>query len=229
MKPVSIPVSSFQFIKALAKNNNRDWFNKNKTRYLQEYENMIMFTNALLAEMQKHDMIETPSGKESLFRIYRDVRFSKDKSPYKTYWAGRFKRATKQLRGGYYFQIGPGQSLAAGGFFSPNPADLKRIRQDIDLNFPDWKKMLGQKKIISTFNILKGQQLSTAPKGFDKESAGITYIRHKQFYLERRFSDKEVLDPGFLTVLNQTFKNLRPYFDYLSEVLTTDLNGVSSI
>jgi uncharacterized protein (TIGR02453 family) len=229
MKPVSIPVSSFQFIKALAKNNNRDWFNKNKTRYLQEYENMIVFTNALLAEMQKHDMIETPSGKESLFRIYRDVRFSKDKSPYKTYWAGRFKRATKQLRGGYYFQIGPGQSLAAGGFFSPNPADLKRIRQDIDLNFPDWKKMLGQKKIISTFNILKGQQLSTAPKGFDKESAGITYIRHKQFYLERRFSDKEVLDPGFLTALNQTFKNLRPYFDYLSEVLTTDLNGVSSI
>ena len=194
----SIERSTFVFLKSLSKNNNREWFNKNKEHYLRAHENMIAFANALLAEMQKHDNIETSSGKESLFRIYRDIRFSKDKSPYKTYWAGHFKRATKQLRGGYYFQIGPGESLAAGGFFSPNPDDLKRIRQEVDLNFADWKKLLSNKAITKTFGPLKGEKLNTAPRGFAKDSAGIEYIKHKQFYFERKFTDQEVLSPFFL-------------------------------
>jgi uncharacterized protein (TIGR02453 family) len=229
MKNGSITNSSLDFLKMLAKNNNRDWFNKNKNRYLQEYENMIAFADALLMEMRKHDNIETTSGKDSLFRIYRDTRFSKDKTPYKTYWAGSFKRAAKKLRGGYYFQIEPGGSLAAGGFFSPNPADLLRIRQDIDLNYKDWKKLLSGKTIVNSFNELKGEKVTTAPKGFSKDNPAIGWLKHKQFYFERKFTDKEVLNPGFLKELNQTFRNLRPYFDYMSEVLTTDLNGVSTV
>jgi uncharacterized protein (TIGR02453 family) len=229
MKNVSISNSSLDFLKALTKNNNREWFNKNKNRYLQEYENMIVFADALLTEMRKHDNIETASGKDSLFRIYRDTRFSKDKTPYKTYWAGSFKRATKKLRGGYYFQIEPGGSMAAGGFFSPNPVDLLRIRQDIDLNFSDWKKILSGKKIAGIFGKLKGEQVSNAPKGFSKDNPAIELLKHKQFYFERKLSDKEVLAPGFLKDLNHAFKNLRPYFDYMSEVLTTDLNGVSTV
>ena len=224
-----IEKTTLNFLNRLSKNNNREWFNKNKEYYLRAHENMIAFTNALLAEMRKHDTIETASGKDSLFRIYRDVRFSKDKSPYKTYWAGSFKRATKQLRGGYYFHIESGGSMAAGGFFSPNPGDLKRIRQEIDLNFSDWEKLLSIKAITKTFDPLKGEKISTTPRGFAKDSAGLGYIKHKQFYFERKFTDKEVLSPVFLKELNQTFKNLRPYFDYMSEVLTTDLNGVSVI
>ena len=119
MKNISLSRSLFDFLKDLSKNNNREWFNKNKERYIREYENMIAFAGALLQEMKKHDTIETTSGKDVLFRIYRDTRFSKDKTPYKTYWAGSFKRATKKLRGGYYFQIEPGGSLAAGGFLAP--------------------------------------------------------------------------------------------------------------
>lgn len=225
----SIEKSTFSFLKSLSKNNNREWFNKNKQHYLDAYENMIAFADALLHEMRKHDNIETISGKASLFRIYRDLRFSKDKSPYKTYWAGSFKRATKKLRGGYYFQIGPGESLAAGGFFSPNKDDLKRIRQEIDLNFADWKKLLSNKSITKTFGPLKGEKLSTVPRDFAKDSAGIEYIKHKQFYFERKFTDKEVLSPQFLKELNQTFKNLCPYFDYMSDVLTTDLNGIDIV
>src|SRR4249919_2829601 len=118
---MTISKSNFDFLKDLSKNNNRDWFLKNKERYDEAHQNIISFADALLTEMRKHDNIETKSGKASLFRIYRDVRFSKDKSPYKTYWGGGFKRATKKLRGGYYFQIAPGDSLAAGGFFAPNP------------------------------------------------------------------------------------------------------------
>jgi uncharacterized protein (TIGR02453 family) len=222
-----IPASSFKFLKSLTRNNNREWFNKNKETYLAEHEHLVTFADGLLAQMQQHDHIENLSGKSSLSRIYRDTRFSKDKTPYRTYWPGGFQRATKQLRGGYYFQIGPGVSLAAGGFFSPNPADLLRIRQDMDMNYPDWKKLLSSKGIAQTFGTLKGEKVATAPKGFSKDNPAIALLQHKQVYLERRFSDEEALAPGFMKQLNQTFKNLRPFFDYMSEVLTTNLNGES--
>lgn len=220
-----ISQDTFDFLKALAKHNDREWFTKNKDRYLQAQENMISFTGELLQLMRKHDHLETTSGKDAVYRIYRDTRFSKDKTPYKTYWAGHFKRATKQLRGGYFFQVGPGQTLMAGGFFSPNPADLLRIRQDIDYNYADWQKLLSSKIIRTSFGELQGEKVTTAPKGFSRENPAIGLLRHKQFYFEKNFTDQEALAPGFVKELNQAFKNLRSYFDYMSEVLTTDLNG----
>lgn len=94
-----ITKESIDFLKALSKNNNRDWFTENKHRYEKAHENMIVFADALLVEMNKHNHMETATGKKSLYRIYKDVRFSKEKTPYNTYWGGGFKRATKQLRG----------------------------------------------------------------------------------------------------------------------------------
>lgn len=229
MPTVSIQPATLAFLKDLAKHNDRDWFAKHKNRYTAAHENLIAFADALLTEMRKHDHIETPSGKSSLMRIYRDTRFSKDKTPYRTHMGGGFSRATKKLRGGYYFQIGPGQSLAAGGFFSPNPADLLRIRQDMDYHYPDWQQLLKNKALANTFGELKGNKLITAPQGFAKDHPAIGILRHKQFYFEKNFSDEEVLSDGFVKLLNQTFKNLRPYFDYMSEVLTTDANGVSLV
>jgi uncharacterized protein (TIGR02453 family) len=226
---VIISKSNLAFLKDLKKNNNRDWFLKNKTCYDEALHNIILFADALLSEMRKHDNLENKSGRSSVFRIYRDVRFSKDKSPYKTYWGGSFKRATKKLRGGYYFQIAPGDSLAAGGFFSPNPADTLRIRTDMNLNFKDWKKLLSDKKFKTTFGEMKGEKVSTSPKGFSKDNPAIELLRYKQFYFEHRFTDKEVMSNDFLKNLNQTFKTMRPYFDYMSEVLTTDVNGISLI
>lgn len=226
---MTISKSTLDFLKDLKKNNNRDWFLKNRNRYDNAHENIIAFADALLAEMKKHDNIETASGKKSLFRIYRDVRFSKDKSPYKNYWGGSFKRATKKLRGGYYFQIAPGNSLVAGGFFAPNATDTLRIRTDIDLNFKEWKKLLSNNKFKETFGNMLGEKVATAPKGFSKNNPAIDLLKHKQFYFEHRFTDKEVLGKDFLKQVNQTFKALRPYFDYMSEVLTTDANGISLV
>lgn len=227
MPQAIIPPSALAFLKLVKKNNNREWFAKHKEQYLKEYDQMLVFADALLLEMRKHDLLDNQSCKDVLYRIYRDTRFSKDKTPYKTYWAGGFRRSTKRLRGGYYFQIEPGGSLAAGGFFSPNTEDLLRIRQDIDQNPTDWKKLLSGKKLSHTFGALQGHKLLTAPRGFAKDHPALHLLQHKQFYLERKFTDEEVLSPGFLKELNQTFKNLRPYFDYMSEVLTTDLNGES--
>jgi uncharacterized protein (TIGR02453 family) len=224
-----IKSESLVFLKTLSKNNNRDWFNKHKDRYLEARENIIGFAEALLSEMNKHDRLEASSGKEALFRIYKDVRFSKDKTPYNTHWSGAFKRATKSLRGGYYFNIKPGSSLLAAGFWGPEPQDMKRIRQDIDANYKDWKKLLGSKSFINTFGQMTGEQLSSAPRGYAKDHPAIDLLRYKQFVLKVEFSDKEVCDPGFVYKANDTFKKMRPFLNHFSEVLTTDANGVSLI
>ncbi len=213
----------FRFLKDLGNNNNREWFVKHKDRYTAAHEQMILFADDLLVRMNMHDRIETPSGKKSLFRIYRDVRFSKEKTPYKTSWSGRFSRSTKYLRGGYYYHLEPGNSFAAGGFFNPNPEDLTRIRQDIDFNYAEWKKVLKSK--AKFFSMLEGECLKKAPSGFTTDHPAIDLLRHKQFILKHRFTDKEVLGAGFSILLSQTFKQMRPFFDYMSEVLTTDSNG----
>lgn len=223
-----IPASSLTFLKDLKKNNNRDWFTENKKHYQAEHEHIISFADALLLKMNEHDVIETPTGKKSLFRIYRDVRFSKDKSPYKTNWAGGFTRATKARRGGYYFHIQPdGQSFIGGGFWAPNKEDLLRIREEIATDASELREILADPTFISTFGELQGEQLKTAPKGFPKDHPDIDLLRYKQFIFSKNFSDKEVIAPDFLDRVNDTFKAMRPFFDFMSDVLTTDSNGES--
>ena len=224
---MKIDKGSFDFLKDLAQNNNREWFNANKERYLAAQANMVAFADALIAEMNKHDHLETSSGKQSIYRIYRDVRFAKDKSPYHTCWDGHLHRATKKLRGGYYFHIEPGNSSADGGFFGPVPEDLKRVRQDIDVNHDDWRKLLNNKVFVQTFGTLKGQQLKLMPKGYSVTHPAIDLLRHKQFILKHSFTDTEVLSSDFVYRLSNTYKAMRPFFDYMSGVLTIDGNGES--
>ncbi|MCS3799109.1 DUF2461 domain-containing protein [Niastella sp. OAS944] len=218
--------SGFDYLQKLKKNNHRDWFNDNKATYQKELELVEQFAEALLRELNKHDEIETPSGKKSLHRIYRDIRFSNDKTPYKTNWSGNFKRATKYRRGGYYFHLEPGNSYLAGGFWAPNAPDIKRIRDEIAFDAAPLRKILKSKTFINTFGTLQGEQLKTAPKGFEAGHEAIDLLRYKQFLLIRRFADKEVLSDRFLNEASSTFKNMRPFFDYMSVVLTTDTNGL---
>lgn len=220
-----IPATSLDYLKTLKDNNNRDWFNENKEVFIKQQLFIENFAELLLKELNDHDVIETPSGKKSLHRIYKDTRFSKDKTPYKTNWSGGYTRATAERRGGYYFHIEPGNSFVAGGFWAPNPQDIKRIREDISFDPEPLRKIIKNKTFIQTFGMLQGEQLKTTPKGFDANDDAIDLLRYKQFLLIRKFTDKEVLSPSFLKEANQTFKNMRPFFDYMSEVLTTDNNG----
>lgn len=220
-----IQQSTLDFLAKLQANNNREWFQANKAVYEKAHQNTIAFADSLLEKMRIHDNIETASGKASLFRIYADTRFSKDKAPYKTHFGIRFSRATAQLRGGYYFHLEPGNSFMAGGFFSPNPDDLKRIREDISFNYEDWHEILSGSQFTETFGELRGDGVKTAPKGFDKDHPAIELLRKKQFILRHSFTDSEVLQPNFAEKLDETFRQLRPFFDYMSEVLTTDANG----
>jgi len=225
----AITKSNLDFLKKLENNNNRDWFNANKEVYLAQHQNMIAFADDLLIELNKHDNIETPTGKKSLYRIYRDVRFSKNKAPYKNNWAGGYKRATKQLRGGYYFHIEAKRSFVGGGFWSPNKEDLQRIREDIAADDSELRKIITSKSFKDTFGTLEGEQLKTCPKGFDKEHPAIDLLRYKQFIISKEFTTEEVLAPDFYKKVNDTFKKMRPFFDYMSESVTTDANGESVV
>ncbi len=222
----SLDKSVFGFLKKLQKNNNREWFNENKSTYIAAHEKAIGFADELLAQMKKHDDIETISGKKSLFRIYRDVRFSKDKSPYKNHFSGQLKRAGKMLRGGYYFHLEPGNVLIACGFFQPNKDDLLRIRQEIAADAQPLRDIIEDSKFKKAFNGLEGEQLKTAPKGFDKEHPDIDLLRYKSFYVMSKFTDEEALNRDFAKKVSDKFQIMRPYLNYFSEVLTTDENGL---
>ena len=229
MKQTAIPKSAINFLGSISKNNNREWFNAHKHQYQEAYGNIIDFAETLLEKMNDHDQIETESGKKAIYRIYADTRFSKDKNPYKTHWGIGFKRATKKLRGGYYLHLERGNSFIAGGFFAPNPEDLKRIRQDIAFNYDDWRKVLGEKQFVKMFGALQGEQLATSPKGYEKDHPAIDLLRYKQFLLRHSILDEEVLAKDFANKANNVFKSMRPFFDYMSEALTTDVNGISVI
>ena len=216
---------TLDYLRELHKNNNRIWFQKNKLIYEQSYLKMQEFADSLMDEMSSHDYLETISAKKSLFRIYRDVRFGKDKTPYKTHWGGFLKRAGAENRGGYYYHISPKSTYIMGGFFSPNKDDLLHIRKHLEQETEPLRDILKSREFKSFFGELGGTQLKTAPRGFDKEHPDVDLLRYKQFLVRHDFTDKEVIRKDFPQILSNSFRQMRPFFDQMSEMLSTDLNG----
>lgn len=218
-----ITKETFLFLKELEKNNNREWFADNKPKFKAIEADVKAFYATAMDNLKLHDEIE----KMKIFRIYRDVRFSKDKRPYKSHFGGSFARTGTKLRGGYYIHLKPGDSFIATGFWEPNREDLLRIRKELELDADEFRKVVGNKKLKNLWGDIVGDEVKTAPKGFDKEHANIDLIRKKQYIFVRKFSDKEVLSKDFAKQVNDSFKAIRPYFDLMSGILTTNLNGES--
>ncbi len=212
----------FQFLKDIKVNNDRDWFAANKPQYQAVYDNFKAFAASLHDNMSLHDEIE----RMRIHRIYRDIRFSKDKTPYKSHLSGGFVRASKWRRGGYYFHIEPGGSFIGGGFWGPASADLKRIRTELASDPAPFRALIAAPDFVKTFGELKGDQLKSAPSGFPKDHPNIDLLRYKQFLVSCTFTDKEVLSADFAEKASAAFRHMRPFFDYMSDVLTTDENGV---
>ena len=220
----SIPKEIFTFFKKLEKNNNRDWFNEHKPEFKAIEAKVKASYNDLGELLNTHDQIE----KIKIFRIYRDVRFSKNKLPYKTHFGGSFARKKPELRGGYYVHIQPNdESFIATGFWDPSKEDILRIRKEFEMDDSEMRDILNDKTFKATWGNFTGDELKTAPKGFNKEHPAIDLIRRKQFIFVKKFTDKEVLADNFLDEVNVAFKNIRPFFNYMSDVLTTNLNGES--
>lgn len=220
---------TLSFLQKLEKNNNREWFQEHKPEYEQSHEEMIAFADELLIEMNKHDVISTPTGKKSLNRIYRDVRFKKDKTPYKTHWGGGLYRASAERRGSYYYHIGLQGAFVMGGFFGPNPQDLLHIRNQIAQDADFLRNVIESKNFKQHFGELLGAQLKTAPRGFEKDHPDVDLLRYKQFMVRYDFTEKEIHSKDFHKTISKTFQQMRPFLDCMTEMLTTDLNGISLV
>ena len=204
--------TTIEFLKELRANNTKEWFEEHKKQFKNEETHTKAFFSSVLNLLRAHDDIDAMK----MFRIYRDVRFS-------------YHRRKPHLRGGYYLHIEPGNSFIACGFWDPKPDDLLRIRKEFEMDDVYIRKILNDPDFVSTFGNLQGEEVKTAPKGFDKNHPAIDLIKKKQFYAQHSFTDEEVLSVSFLSTVDEAYKKIRPYFDYMSEVLTTDLNGVSLI
>ena len=216
--------SIFKFLTDLKNNNTREWFAENKTYYQKEEEQIKDFFTAINESLSAFDNI----GGMKAYRIYRDIRFSKDKTPYKTYRSCSFKRATEALRGGYHLEITPAGSFLAAGFWQPNKEDLFRIRKEFELDSSYIKNLLSDKEFSTTFGGFHDRNsLKLAPTGFDKKHPNIDLIKKKDFIVLQKFTDKEVLSKEFHTTVINSFKTVRPFFNYMSDILTTNLNGES--
>lgn len=224
---MAISDSTIQFLQDLSKNNNRDWFAANKPTYTAAHENIIQFSDDVLHLLHEFDKIETPNGKKAVKRIYKDVRFSKNKDPYKNNFGMAYVRAGSQRRGGFYIHIQPDAHFIGGGFWAPEKEDLHRVRKHIETDDTELRNVIQSKSFRDTFGTLQGEQLKTAPKGFDKEHTAIDLLRHKQFLIGKEFSNMEVLDKDFSKTAAETLKAMLPFFDVMTEMLTTNLNGES--
>ncbi|WP_288374402.1 DUF2461 domain-containing protein [Chryseobacterium culicis] len=212
---------AFEFLTHLKENNNREWFAEHKPEYdAIVKENKVFFTQ-IYHELQEHDQLKGIH----IFRIYNDVRFSKNRLPYKTNFGVGYSRAKPMLRGGYYIQLEPGNSFVGGGFWGPEAKDLLRIRKEFEISSTEIEKITTDKTFIQYFGALKGDSVKTAPRGFDKNHPAIDLIRKKQFLVMRKFTDKEVLSDSFKKEAILTLLAMRPFFDYMTEILTTDMNG----
>lgn len=222
----TIPISSFSFLKNLSKNNHRDWMSEHKKAYQESEKALKAFYADIVEGLNENDEIE----KLKIFRINRDIRFSKDKTPYNMHRSVSFSRAGAHRRGGYYLRLEPGgKSVVAGGFFNPEAKDLKRIRSEFQMDADEIREILAEPAFAKAYGgqFTPRDPLKTAPKGFDKNDPNIDLLRFKSFYVTHTFTDKEVHAADFGEKVLAHFRLLRPFFDYMSDVLTTDLNGES--
>ena len=222
---MQLPAELFSFFSDLQQNNNRDWFTEHKSTFKTLEAQVKTFGEQLKDQLNQHDHID----RFKLFRIYRDVRFSKDKTPYKTHFGLTWHRTKPLYRGGYYLHLSPGNNFLACGFWDPNPADLKRIRQEIDIDGEEYRSVLNNKTFKSVWGELQGDAVKTAPKGYAKDHPYIDLLRFKQHIFTINYSYKEICQPDFVDRANKALQAVRPFVDYMSEVLTTNADGESLV
>ena len=215
----------FSFFKKLEKNNNREWFEQHKPEFKALETTVKQFGEALKDQLNQHDSID----RFKLFRVYRDVRFSKDKTPYKIHFGLTWHRTKPEYRGGYYLHLKPNDIFLACGFWDPNPADLKRIRQEIDMDADEYRDIINEPNFKRIWGELQGDAVKTAPKGYAKDHPNIDLLRHKQHIFMVRYTEEDVAAADFLDRLDTALQAVRPFVDYMSAVLTTNADGESLV
>ena len=216
--------STIKFLKDLKKNNNKPWFDAHRPQYETAKQDFAEFIQLLIDKQgTKDNTIASMKAKECMFRINRDVRFAKDKSPYKSnFGASIIKGGKKSIFAGYYFHCEPGQSFAGGGMYIPTPEDLKKIRQEIDYNLVDFKKIIGSKKFKAIFGDLDRSDeflLSRVPKGYESDNPAAEYLKLKSFITFVPLSDKDLTSKVLVKKTLEAFETLQPLLNFLNEAV----------
>ena len=215
---------TFDFLKDLVKNNNREWFQDNKQRYEDAKDNVTAFVGQLLKELKKADptLNADIDPKKCVMRIYRDIRFSLNKTPYKNnFGINKLPSGTKSDEIGYYVQIQPGNSFAGGGYWMPQAEHLKAIRQEIDYNAGELKNIIDEPDFVKLFGDFRSQeQLKSVPRGYDAEGENVDLIKLKSFAAIHQFTDEEMMKPDSPKLVAEVLANIYPLTVFLNNAIT---------
>ena len=214
--------STVSFLKELKKNNNKAWFDNHKSKYLSAKIDFENFVHEIIVTISGFDDdIKELQAKNCTFRINRDIRFSKDKTPYKTNMGASFNRGGKKsIFAGYYFHLEPdGKSFVGGGLWMPEAIALKKLRQEIDYCFPEFKKIITSppfKKQYRGLEMNEGQMLVNVPKGYDKENPAASFLKLKSFVATKNIPDTLLTKAGLAKETEQAFKALMPLVKFMN-------------
>ena len=217
----------FEFLAELSMNNNREWFQTNKVRYERDVRNPLLQFVADFGErlraISPHMVADPRPTGGSMFRIYRDVRFSKDKSPYKTNAGAHFRHEVgREVHGpGFYLHLQPGMSFGGAGIWMPNSATLGKIRGAIVENPGRWERIVGDEAFESRFN-LEGDSLKRAPRGIDPDHPLIEYLKLKSFAAGTSFDEDDVISPGFIDIYADACRTAAPFSEFLTRAVGLD-------
>lgn len=214
--------TTLKFLKDLKKNNNKPWFDANRKRYEAAKADFVLFVEELIGVISKFDpAVSSLQPKDCIFRINRDIRFSKDKSPYKTNMGTYINPGGKKVNTpGYYFHCEPGQNFAAGGLYVPEPSVLAKVRQEIDYNFNEWQKIINQKSFKQNFPAVDGiEVLSRPPKGYSEENPAIEYLKMKSYIVSKPLPDTLLTDKTLLTEVAKLYRTMKPMIDFLNHAM----------
>jgi uncharacterized protein (TIGR02453 family) len=214
--------STIQFLKALKKNNNKEWFDKNRKIYEQAKADYLNFVTILLNEIQGFDTsLMELQPKQCIFRLNRDVRFSKNKDPYKTNFGASFSKGAKKVQSaGYYFHLEPGENFVGGGLWMPMAPDLNKVRQEIDYCYKEFSSILKKPAFKSTYGDMdNSMKLVRPPKGFDIDNPALEYLKLKSFVVTRSIKDTELTDNQLVKNVVKDFKTIAPLVHFLNRAI----------
>jgi uncharacterized protein (TIGR02453 family) len=212
------PVLSF--LRALEKNNNRTWFEAHRADYETALGRFEEFVGAVIMEISRFDDLAGVTPKECMFRIFRDVRFSKDKSPYKTAMGASIGPGGRKSMGfPYYLHVQPGNhSMLAGGWHDPSPEQIMAWRNAVDKNSATVKKIIGKKEFVAVFGGLAGEKLARAPRGYPADHPALDLLRMKEVAVMHTVMDKELLSSSVVQESAAVYKTMKPFLDYLKTI-----------
>ncbi len=215
--------TTLKFLSDLKKNNNKAWFETNRNRYEEAKADYSLLVESIIAAIVRFDaLVGGLKAKDCMFRINRDVRFSKDKSPYKTNMGAYFNAAGKKANTpGYYFHLEPAQSFAAGGLWMPEPADLAKLRQEIDYNAGAWKKIVKSPSFKKYFTegLDNSSMLSRPPKGYTEDNPALEYLKLKSYVVRYPVSDAMLCKKTLAKDIAAVFERMKPMLDFLKQAV----------